>query len=91
MANKNINVNGLTIRLALIDDEHYISLTDLARNKSGHPAISTQNRMQRKGTLNFLYTQEKINTPDFKVIKFNDFKGLESVQVKSLENEKSTK
>ena len=53
MADKKINVNGLAIRLAKIDDEHYISLTDLARNKSDRPAISIQNWMQRKTTLNF--------------------------------------
>lgn len=86
MANKNINVNGLTIRLAKIDEEHYLSLTDLAKNKSDRPAISIQNWMQRKATLNFLFTWEKINNPNFKVIESNDFKGFESIKAESFEN-----
>ena len=86
MADKKINVNGLAIRLAKIDDEHYISLTDLARNKSDRPAISIQNWMQRKTTLNFLFTWEKLNNPNFKVIESNDFKGFESLKTESFEN-----
>ena len=85
MAEKKIKVKGVMIRLSKIADEHYISLTDLAKVRSEKPASTIEAWMHNRGTLAFLKAWEQINNPEFKVMRTHDFKGFETVRDESFE------
>lgn len=85
MANKKINVKGIMIRLSNIDDERYISLTDLAKVRSERPASTIESWMHNRGTLAFLKAWETINNPNFKVMRTHDFKGFATIKEESFE------
>ena len=66
--NKIINVTG-------VNDDDYVSLTDIARFKTDgetNPVIA--NQMRKVDTLEFLYLWEQINNINFKSIDFERFK-----------------
>lgn len=77
MPSKKIEVNGLQIRLESINDDDYVSLTDIARkfvHKSLKPANLIMNWLRNKNTIEFLGVWEQMNNPHFKVIEFDYFK-----------------
>lgn len=66
-----IEVNGLSINITGIEDNDYISLTDLARIKnSKEPKDVVKNWMRSRSTLEFLGLWEKMNNPEFKGVDF---------------------
>lgn len=86
MANKEINVNGVIIRLSRIADEHYLNITDLAKQRSERPAKTIENWMHSRATLGFLKVWEQMNNPNFKVLQEQDFKGWEQVEKEFISN-----
>ena len=64
---KNIEIQNQEIRITGIDDNDYISLTDLARLKnSKEPKDVIKNWMRLRSTLEFLGLWEKLNNPEFR-------------------------
>ena len=66
-----IEVKGLSINITGIEDNDYISLTDLARIKnSKEPKDVVKNWMRSRSTLEFLGLWEKMNNPGFRGVDF---------------------
>ena len=57
-----------------VENEDYISLTDIARYQSDDPAAVIQNWMRNRDTIEFLGLWEELNNPDFKPLEFEGFK-----------------
>lgn len=73
---KNIQliVKGISISIVKIDNESYISLTDIARNKNAEePKDVIKNWMRSRTTIEFLGLWEQLNNPDFKGVEFDSF------------------
>lgn len=73
---KNIQliVKGISISIVKIDNESYISLTDIARNKNAdEPKDVVKNWMRSRTTIEFLGLWEQLNNPDFKGVEFDSF------------------
>lgn len=69
---KNIEIQNQEIRITGIDDNDYISLTDLARLKnSKEPKDVIKNWMRLRSTLEFLGLWEKLNNPEFRGVEFD--------------------
>ena len=66
-----IEIKGQTINITGIEDNDYISLTDLARIKnSKEPKDVVKNWMRSRSTLEFLGLWKKMNNPEFKGVDF---------------------
>jgi hypothetical protein len=71
---QNIKVKGLSITIIKIDDEDYISLTDIALNKNAdEPKDVIKNWMRSRTTIEFLGLWEQLFNPDFKGVEFDSF------------------
>lgn len=69
-----ITVKGINVRTFKIENEDYISLTDIARNKNAdEPKDVVKNWMRSKATIEFLGLWEQLNNPDFKGVEFDSF------------------
>lgn len=69
---KEIKVKDKTINITGIEDNDYISLTDIARIKnSKEPKDVVKNWMRLRSTLEFLGLWEKINNSSFKGVEFD--------------------
>ena len=69
---KNIVVKDKIINIAYINDDDYVSLTDIARIKnSKEPKDVVKNWMRLRSTLEYLGLWEKINNPNFKGVEFD--------------------
>jgi len=72
--NKIIVVKGISITTFKMDQEDYISLTDIARNKNAdEPKDVVKNWMRSRTTIEFLGLWEQLNNPDFKGVEFDSF------------------
>ena len=72
---KIIIVKGISIATLKINDEIFISLTNIARNKNTEePKDVVKNWMRSKTTIEFLGIWEQLNNPDFKGVEFDSFK-----------------
>ena len=71
-----INVKDTEITIISVDDNDYISLTDMANSKESESRAADiiKNWLRNRYTLEFLGTWEQINNPDFKVVEFDHFK-----------------
>ena len=72
---KNIVVKDKIINITGINDDDYVSLTDIARFKTDgetNPVIA--NWMRKVDTLEYLKLWEQINNPNFKPTDFEGFK-----------------
>ena len=76
MTHKTIDVQGIEIALKQINDEDYISLTDMCTAKGADVKSGAiiQNWMRRRDTLDFLGIWEQMYNPDFNVLEFEDIK-----------------
>lgn len=78
MAKKNtiIQVQNLPITISQIDNQDYISLTDMAKGKEGEARAADiiKNWIRNRSTLEFLGVWEQMNNPNFKVVEFDHFK-----------------
>jgi hypothetical protein len=71
---KIILVNGISITTVKIENEDYISLTDIARNKNAdEPKDVVKNWMRSRMTIEFLGLWEQLNNPNFKGVEFDSF------------------
>lgn len=72
-----LDANGTEIRIIgdVVNEEAYISLTDIAKYKNPDNAfIVVANWMRNHSTISFLGLWEQIHNPNFKPIEFDRFK-----------------
>ena len=77
MKNMKIDANGTEIRVMgnVVNEDAYISLTDIAKYKNPDNAfIVVANWMRNHSTISFLGLWEQIHNPNFKPIEFDRFK-----------------
>ena len=67
-----MTVQGIDIALTTINDEDYISLTDIARfRNSDDPRFAIQNWMRNRNTIEFLGLWESLHNPNFNRVQFD--------------------
>ena len=72
---KTLIVKKQAINITLVDNEEYISFTDIARYKNReNPKGVIQNWIRNRNTIEFLGIWELIHNPNFKGIEFEAFK-----------------
>ena len=70
-----IKAQGHEISIIAYENQNdYISLTDIARQKSDEPFIVINNWMRSRSTIEYLGLWEKMYNPNFKPIEFDRFK-----------------
>jgi hypothetical protein len=69
MKSKIIVVQGHEISFSKINDDDYISLTDMAKDFGGNDQI--KNWIRTRNTIEFLGTWESMNNPDFNMVGFH--------------------
>lgn len=75
MAKQKIEIQGISITLDKINDENYISLTDIAKKQhSSKPKYLIRNWLKNLNTMEFLETWETLHNPNFKGVHLNAFK-----------------
>ena len=74
--NNKLKLQDIEISLATIDNQDYISLTDMAKGKNdeARAADIIKNWIRNRSTLEFLGTWEILYNPNFKVVEFDHFK-----------------
>lgn len=75
MTKQKIKVQGLSITIESINNDDYISLTDIAKQSTSEPKETIRNWIRNTGTLRFLWTWEKLHNPDFKGVNIDTFIG----------------
>lgn len=69
-----IQVKGLNISIIKVNNEDFISLTDIARNKNPEePKDVVKNWMRSRTTIEFLGLWEQLFNPDFKGVEIDPF------------------
>ena len=72
---KTLIVKKQAINISIVDNEEYISLTDIARYKNiENPKGVIQNWLRNRNTIEFLGIWELIHNPNFKGIEFEALK-----------------
>jgi len=74
MTTDKITVKGVDVRYKRVDQEDYISLTDIARFKSDNAKDVIKNWLRKKETIAFLGLWETLNNADFKGVEFDLFR-----------------
>jgi hypothetical protein len=75
--NRQIQVKGLAVNVSNIQDDDYISLTDIARHRDADRSdYILQNWMRNRSTIDYLGLWEQLNNPDFNSIEFDGFKNM---------------
>ncbi|MDO9553294.1 KilA-N domain-containing protein [Rhodonellum sp.] len=73
--NHKIEVQGIAVWVTKINEDDYISLTDIARQKDAiRSDYILQNWMRNRSTLEYLGLWEHLNNPDFNSIEFDGIK-----------------
>ena len=72
--NKKIQVLGSEITLVQIEQQDFISLTDIAKHKTDDSSATIGNWMRNRNTIEFLGIWETLYNPDFKPIEFEGFR-----------------
>jgi len=67
-------VKDTEITILKINDDDYISLTDIAKFKTDEPASAISNWMRNRNTIEFLGIWESLYNQDFKLIEFEGFR-----------------
>ena len=67
-----IDVNGVNVNVIKVDNEDYISLTDMMRSKDGE--FFFHNWLRNRNTVEFLGVWEKVNNPNFNYVEFDRIK-----------------
>lgn len=71
---KEITTNGLNISVETIQEDDYISLTDIASDAERKPAYIIRDWLRNGKALLFWEEWEKIHNPNFKVAQMLDFR-----------------
>jgi len=69
-----INVKETDITILKVNEDDYISLTDIAKFKSNDPAAVIANWMRNRNTIEYLGIWEALYNPGFKPIEFDRFR-----------------
>lgn len=69
-----INVQETDVTILKINDDDYISLTDIAKFKTTDPFIVVCNWMRNRNTIEYLGIWETLYNPNFKPIEFDRFR-----------------
>ncbi|NOZ08401.1 MAG: KilA-N domain-containing protein [FCB group bacterium] len=70
-----INVLDNEIRIYAIEDEDFISLTDIAKHRNPvAPADIVKNWLRNRNTIELLGLWERLNNPNFKLVEFDQFR-----------------
>ena len=69
-----INVQQTAITLLKVNEQDYISLTDIARYKSDDPTAVIGNWMRNRNTIEYLGIWETLYNPGFKPLEFDGFR-----------------
>ena len=70
-----ITVKNIEINITGINDDDYVSLTDMAKIKNPEfPADVIKNWMRLRATIEFIGLWEQINNTDFNMVEFDQFK-----------------
>ena len=69
-----ITVEKTEISIILVNEEDFISLTDIAKFKSDDPNAVIGNWMRNRNTIEYLGLWETLNNPDFKPLEFEGFR-----------------
>ena len=69
-----ITVKDTSVTIISINDNDYISLTDIAKYKSDDPAATISNWMRNRNTIEYLGVWETLYNPEFKPLEFEGFK-----------------
>ena len=81
--NKQIEVKGIEVKIKLVQETDYISLTDIARYKEAqHTDNVISNWLRNRNTIELLGLWESLHNPNFKPIEFDGFRkqaGLNSL------------
>ena len=73
--NKTIEVLSTKVKVSIIQEEDFISLTDIARYKDNERTdYIIQNWLRNRNTIEFLGIWEHLNNPDFNPIEFDGIK-----------------
>ena len=71
---KIIQVQNIDISISRINEDDYISLTDIAKFKTTDPFIVVCNWMRNRNTIEYLGIWETLYNPNFKPIEFDRFR-----------------
>ena len=71
--NRKIIVKDIQITISTINNEDFISLTDMVKGFEGGTSL-IEAWFRNKNTIEFLGTWERVNNPDFKTPEFEGFK-----------------
>ena len=77
LKNQTINANGTEIRVTgnIVDENAFISLTDIAKYKNtDKPSLVIGHWMRNRSTIDFIGLWEQLHNPDFKPTEFGRFK-----------------
>ena len=77
-----IKVEDTEIRIIQINDNDYISLTDMLRAKDGEYFF--YNWLRNRNTIEFLGIWEKVYNPNFNSVEFDRIKIVEPMLIKTL-------
>jgi len=69
-----INVQQTDVTILKINEDDYISLTDIAKFKSDDPTAVIANWMRNRSTIEYLGIWETLYNPDFKPLEFEGFR-----------------
>lgn len=69
----NMNVDGTTVSVTQINEQDYISLTDMVRNIENGSAL-IEKWLRNKNTIEFLGIWEEMYNPDFNSPEFEGIK-----------------
>ncbi len=69
-----INVQKIDVTILKINEDDYISLTDIAKYKSNEPTDVIANWMRNRNTIEYLGIWETLYNPVFKPLEFEGFK-----------------
>ena len=73
--NRKIDVQGREVVINIVNNEDYISITDIAKYKDDKRTdYIIQNWLRNRNTIEFLGIWEKLNNYDFKPIEFEGFR-----------------
>ena len=74
MKSNKIVVDNTSITIISVNEDDYISLTDIAKHKSDDPIAVISNWMRNRNTIEYLGIWECLYNPDFKPLEFEGFR-----------------
>ncbi len=74
MKTNQIKVQEIVISISKVNEENFISLTDMAKYKEAEPKTTINNWIKNKKTIEYIGLWEKVNNPNFKDKVFDTFK-----------------